>query len=151
MKAEDRQIDLPGSLVALAIAAVAALALWQAREFSAFGSIFPVVIGATLLLACLAIVVRGFTIGAPTKAQFVFGAAGLWRSLALIAVMVVWALALEPAGFAVSSWVCFVGLALVADNRRPTLRRSALYAAVGLALVVGLQLLFGQLLNVRLP
>ena len=151
MNARDRQIDLPTSLVALAIAAVAAVAVWQARAFSAFGSIFPLVTGTTLMLASLAVFARGVTGRAPVKDRPVRSATGLRNSLALIAVLVVWALMLEWAGFVVSSWVCFVGLALITDNRRPALRRSVLYAIVGLVIVVGLQLLFGQLLSVRLP
>jgi hypothetical protein len=151
VNARDRQIDLPTALVALAIAAIAALAVWQARAFSAFGSIFPLVTGTALLLASLAVFARGVTGRAPVKARFVHGGAGLQKRLALIAVLLIWAFTLEWAGFAISSWVCFVGLALIADNRRPTLRRSALFAAVGLVVVFGLQFLFGQLLSVRLP
>lgn len=151
MNAKDRQLDLPTSVVALVIAAIAAVAVWQAREFSAFGSIFPLVTGVTLLLASLAVFVRGVTGRAPTKERPVRSVAGLRNSLALIGVLAVWALTLEWVGFAIASWVCFVGLALIADNRRPTLRRGALFAIVGVVVVVGLQLLFGQLLNVRLP
>lgn len=148
---KDRQIDIPTALVALVIAAIAAVAVWQAREFSAFGSIFPLVTGVTLMLASLAVVVRSVTGRAPAKARPIRSAAGLRNSLLLISVLAVWALTLEWVGFAISSWVCFIGVALIADNRRPTLRRGALFAIVGVVVVLGLQFLFGQLLNVRLP
>lgn len=151
MNAKDRKLDLPTSLVALLIAAVAAAAVWEARTFSTFGSIFPLFTGVTLLLASLAVFLRGVTVGSPAKERPARSARGMLNSLMLIAVLVVWALTLEWAGFMISSWVGFVVLALIADNRRPTLRRSAIYAVVALVVVVGLQFLFGKLLSVTLP
>lgn len=151
MDAKDLKRDLPTALVALLIAATAAAAVWEARTFSTFGSIFPLVTGVTLLLVSLAVFVRGVTVGSPAKELAARSPTGMRNSLMLIAVLVAWALALEWAGFVMSSWVSFVVLALIADNRRPTLRRSVNYAVVALIVVVGLQFLFGRLLNVMLP
>ncbi len=151
MSVKDRHTDLPTAFVALAIAAVAAVAVWQAREFSRLGSIFPLVIGVTLLLASLGVFASSLMSGVPANSRPVRDVVGMRNSLALIAVLIVWALTLEWAGFTVSSWFCFVALALIADHRRPTLRRSALYGIAALVVVGGLQLLFQQILNVRLP
>jgi hypothetical protein len=148
---KDRQIDLPTGFVALVIAAIAAVAVWQARDFSTFGKIFPTVTGFTLLLASLGVFARCVTGRAPVKERSFRGAAAMRNSLALIVVLIVWAFALEPVGFAISSWVCFVALALIADNQHPTLRKSLVYGIVGLVVVGGLQLLFQHMLDVRLP
>ena len=67
MSVKDRHTDLPTAFVALAIAAVAAVAVWQAREFSRLGSIFPLVIGVTLLLASLGVFASSLMSGVPAN------------------------------------------------------------------------------------
>lgn len=145
--------DLSGAVVALAIAGVAGLALWQAREFSEFGSIFPIVIASALLAGSLAVMARSLVsrvraVSAPTADE---GHHGLLRSFALIAVLVVWVVALEWTGFVMTSAAGFLSIALIADSERPTLARSMLYAGVAIAVVGALKILFQYALKVRLP
>jgi CDP-diglyceride synthetase len=144
-----RNIDVADALVAAAIAVVAILALWNAQQFSQFGSIFPRVAGGVMLLGSLALVCRALLGRGPAGPKR--SSSGLPNSIALIVVLLVWILALEWAGFVLASWVAFVALALIAGGERPSLRRFALYAVLGVVLVVGLQTLFQQVLNVRLP
>jgi len=54
-------------------------------------------------------------------------------------------------GFAISSWLGFVVLALIADRERPKPVRLAIFAGTGLSVVGGLQLVFQYGLKVRLP
>ena len=151
MSVKGREIDVSTAIVAFVIAAIAALAVWRAREFSVFGSIFPIATGLVLLLASLGVFVRCLMAGTSARERSIRNLAGLQKSLALVAVLIAWAVSLQWAGFVAPSWVGFVAIALISDGRLPTLRRSVLYGVVGLVVVVGLQLLFQQVLNVRLP
>lgn len=149
MNTKGQEADLSTSLVALMLAGVAALAVWQAREFSTFGSIFPIVIGITLFFTSLGVFVRALKYGASAKERR--SASGIRNSLALITILITWAATLEWIGFLVTSWLAFVALALLADGEKPTLRRVVLYCAVGVIVIGGVYLLFQHLLNVRLP
>ncbi|MBA3623241.1 MAG: tripartite tricarboxylate transporter TctB family protein [Methylibium sp.] len=135
--------------MAALIAAVAAVMLWKANEFSQFGSIFPRVAGGAMLLGSLFVLGRALFGMGPDGAKG--SSSGLLSSLALMVVMLVWILMLEIAGFTLASWVGFVALALIAGGEQPSLRKAALYAVVGLVLVMALQFLFQQVLGVRLP
>lgn len=143
-----RKSDVGAALMAALIAAVAAVMLWETKEFSQFGSIFPRVAGSVMLLGSLFVLARTLLGKGPAGAQR--SSSGLVSSVALILVMLVWILVLEWAGFALASWASFVALAFIADGKRPSLRKAALYAVVGLVLVFGLQFLFQEVLGVRL-
>lgn len=149
MNTKGQEADLSTSLVALMLAGLAALAVWQAREFSTFGSIFPIVIGITLFFTSLGVVVRALKYGAPVKERR--NASAIRNSLALITVLIAWAATLEWLGFLVTSWLAFVALALLADGEKPTRRGVVLYCVVGVIVIGGVYLLFQHLLNVRLP
>jgi hypothetical protein len=151
MEVRSRQIDLPTAIASFVIAGVAVAALWLTREFSAFGSIFPIVVGSVLLLTSLAIGVRCLLGSNPSVERAVHSRAGLRNSILLIALLVLWAISLESVGFIVSSWISFVMLAFIADNEPFTWRRGLLYAIAAGVVVGGLYLLFQGLLNVRLP
>ena len=141
--------------VTLLLAAVASVILWQAREFTAFASIFPRAVGSALLLCCALLLARiwrqraGAWV-APAASGGV-DARGLLRSAALVLTLVVWVAMLETAGFALASWVGFFVLALVADREAPKPKRALGYALTALACVLLLQLLFQRGLDVRLP
>jgi putative tricarboxylic transport membrane protein len=149
VNSKDRQADLSTSLVALMLASIAAVAVWQAQTFSTFGSIFPIVIGVTLFFTSLGVFVRALKYGATVKEQR--SASGMRNSLTLIAILIAWAATLEWIGFLVTSWFAFVALALLADGNKPTLRRTVIYCVVGCVVIGGVYLLFQHLLKVRLP
>lgn len=157
MHSSPRPIAIGTIAVTVVLAAVAGLALWQAREFSAFGSIFPFVIGGALLFGCAVLLARelfarGSAVATDGDATAdARSADGLRRSLALIAVLVAWAISLEWVGFVVASWLGFLVLAIIADTERPSLRGIALYAVAAAGVVGGLKLLFQYALKVRLP
>jgi len=152
LSSRHRRIDWATALIAAVIAALAVLALLEAHEFSAFGAIFPMFVGGALLLSSLALLVRTLiSAGSEAGPSERLEAAGLGASLALIVVLVLWVLALEPVGFAISSWLGFVVLALIADRERPKPVRLAIFAGTGLSVVGGLQLVFQYGLKVRLP
>lgn len=147
--ARRRRVDVGAATIAILLAAVAALALWQSREFSALGSIFPRTIAIGLLLASLSALLRAFagwgslSRGVPRD--------GLWRSALLASTMVLWIALLEPLGFIVSSVLGFFALALIADREAVTMRRLILFAVVAVVVVVAFNLVFVHALKVQLP
>lgn len=151
METKGRQADLATAIAAFVIAAVAAIALWQTREFSTFGSIFPIVVGSILLLMSLIVGLRCLLGSNPLKEREVRSTAGLRNSMLLIVVLALWAISLDWIGFIISSWISFVIIALIADNERFAWRRGLLYTIAATVAVGGLHLLFQELLNVRLP
>lgn len=143
------RVDKAAAAVALLLAGVAGVILWQSRGFTAFASIFPRAVGTVLLLCCLGVLWRLWRRPSATVRPLDVGA---WlRSGALVAVMVGWVAMLETAGFTLSSVIGFLLLGLITD--RGPLRAARLLGLVLAALlfVLAMQLLFQRGLDVRLP
>ncbi len=145
----DGRPDYGAAVVALLLAAAAVFVLWQAADFSMFGSVFPRTIGAVMLVGSIGVIWR--SLRGRGKRSPGLPRDGFARSVALIGVMLLWIALLERAGMALSSFVAFVVLALGADREPLTLRRLLLFAAAGAVLVALFVMLFGQVLGVRLP
>ena len=147
--AHKRTIDVGAAIVAALTAVVAGAALWESRDFSPLGSIFPRTIAIGLLLGSLAALARSLlgwgsrTHGIPRD--------GLLRSALLVSTMVLWIALLEPVGFIASSVVAFFALALIADREPVTVRRVLLFAVASVVVVVAFYLVFVQALKVQLP
>lgn len=139
-----------GTLVVTALLLVLAVAaLWQAREFSPLGAIFPRAISAVLLLACIITlwrVLRGRT--RPVRGMLQEDAL---RGLLLIVIMALWIALLEPVGFRVASIVAYLALALVTVREPLTIWRVTRYLLVAIVFVVAFELLFVHMLKVPLP
>ncbi len=149
MQAPSRRADGGAAVVAALLIAVAAAALWQSRELSPLGAIFPRTIGAAMLLAggiVLWRALRGLapeTRGLPRE--------GAVRGILMVGVTAAWIALLERAGFAVAGVVAFFLLALITDREPPTVRRLLGFIVVSLVVVIGFQLLFVHGLKVQLP
>lgn len=143
-----RRVDAGGAAVAALLLAIAFAALWQAREFSAFGSLFPRAIGIVLLVASGAALARALSGRSPARN---LSRHGLLRSALLMTTMILWIALLERAGFVASSSVGFLTLALIANRDPITVRRVATFAVLSLVIVVAFDLLFVQVLKVQLP
>lgn len=144
-----RNADKAAIVVAALLMAVAAVALWQSREFTPFAAIFPRTVGAALLLSCLFVAVRILRgRGRPATGM---GGAGLLRSALLVLTMLGWIFVLESAGFLLASWAGFVVLALLANHDPLSPRRVAGFVGGALVCVLALQVLFQRGLDVKLP
>jgi len=135
--------------VTLLLMAIAIATLWESREFSSLGSIFPKVIGIALLLASGAALVQVLRCrSAPARG---LPASGMLRGVLLIGAVSAWIALLEPLGFAASGLICFVAIVLVTNRDPWTLRRIAFYAVSMVAIVFVFNYVFVELLNVTLP
>lgn len=141
--------DVGAALVAALLAGVALAALWQSREFTRLGAIFPRAIGAALLVAALVAMWRAWRGLGPASRGL--PREGWLRGLLMVVVMALWIGLLERAGFVATGVAAFVILAVITDRRPPTLVRLLQVALVAVAVVVSFQLLFVQGLKVQLP
>jgi len=144
-----RGADRGEAIVAVLLAAVAAVMLWQSREFTRYASIFPRAVGLALLLCSLLVLLR--IVRRKVTPAGALGREGLVRSGLLVLTLLLWISMLEIAGFFFASWVGFSMLALLANRDPMTARRLLGFAVVAFVCVLALQLLFQRGLDVRLP
>lgn len=149
MPAPSRRADGGAAVVAALLIAVAAAALWQSRDLSPLGAIFPRTIGAAMLLAGGIVLWRALRgLAPPSRGLPKDGAV---RGLLMVAVTAAWIAVLERAGFALAGVVAFFLLTLITDREPPTVRRLLGFVVVSLVVVIGFQLLFVHGLKVQLP
>jgi Tripartite tricarboxylate transporter TctB family len=143
------RIDTGAVVVSTLLLIVAAAALWESRQFSSFGAIFPRTIAAVQLVAGAIVLWRALRRrSAPTRG---LRSDGLLRGLLLIAVMSIWIVLLERTGFVAAGVLAYVALALVTERERITFGRVLRFLAVAVVFVAGFQLLFVRVLKVQLP
>lgn len=138
---------------AVAIAAllmlVAVAALWQSREFSALGAIFPRTIGTALAVGSAVSLWRSLRGRAPRSRGIARD--GAMRSLLLVLVIAGWIAALERVGFAVAGVIGFVALAAITDRESLSVGRLIRFLLAAVLVVIGFQVLFVYGLKVQLP
>ncbi len=141
--------DAGAAAIAALLMLVAVAALWQSREFSALGAIFPRTIGTALAVGSAVSLWRSLRGRAATSRGIPRD--GAMRSLLLMLVMAGWIAALDRAGFAVSGVIGFVALAAITDREPLTVGRLVRYLLAAAVVVIGFQLLFVHGLKVQLP
>ena len=114
------RVDRSAAVMAAVLAAIAAAALWQSREFSPFAAIFPRAVGSALLLCSLLSLWRTLR-GRAAPAESI-DRGGAMRSAMLVLVLLLWVAMLDTAGFALASWVGFFVLTLLANRDPPSPR-----------------------------
>ncbi|WP_348827688.1 tripartite tricarboxylate transporter TctB family protein [Halomonas sp. RT37] len=141
----------------------AALCLWETREMSQLGAVFPAVISLVVIVAGLlrlgqlglrGVVAnheRGSDSSSDPSSDPSVGSGSTPRRLALVGIMLAWALALPWLGFLLTGLASFVGLMVVAQYRRWHPRRLAGHLLTGAVLVAFFYALFALVLNVPLP
>ncbi|MCD6006828.1 MAG: tripartite tricarboxylate transporter TctB family protein [Pseudomonadota bacterium] len=123
-------------------------ALWFSGDMSIMASVFPRTIAALVAVFSVALLLRSLLMR-PTRPRPEPGSVA--RRLGLIAVLLVWSLALKWLGFLASSLLSAVCLVMLSHYHAWTPKRIAGYAFV-LLLIIGLFYgLFAILLNVPLP
>ncbi|EBA12637.1 tripartite tricarboxylate transporter TctB family protein [Roseobacter sp. CCS2] len=132
---------------ALGLLIVGAYALWEAREMSVFGAIFPQLAGAGMVLGAILLALRA-AIWIPDVPQ---NDGAILRPLLMLAALASWAVLLPILGFVPTSLIGAGACMLIAQQDPLPLRTRALHFAGLATLVVSVAFLFGYLLNVRLP
>lgn len=145
---DGRPKDWRGIFASCAIIVAGALIINASNGYDTLGAVFPRTIGVSMIVLALVYVVvamlgRGATV-APLEGS-------LWRRAGIFAVLQGWALLLEVLGFLTASLLGYCIALLIANFDRWTPRMAFTYCCVGVTVVVGLFLLFGQVLNVTFP
>jgi hypothetical protein len=114
--------------------------------------VFPRIVSAGMIAFCLLYIVfwliglAGYRTGSDETEE------GSWpRCVALVVLMLGGTLAMPWAGFILSSLVTFAALTFIAMYEPWTKMRIIVYPLVGIAVVLGFYVLFGELLRVPLP
>jgi len=142
------QHDMRGIGASIGFALIGLLAIYYSRDFSPLGAVFPRTIAAAMIVLCAVYVavalLRPIDIEKPQP-----GSAG--RRIALAISMLAWVLLLEPAGFLLTSIVCFAAILVIANYDRWTPRLAVGYTAVGVLVLGTLYGVFSYVLQVPFP
>lgn len=145
----ERRRDRGGLLFAAGFIGLALVALWQSRDMTTLGAVFPRTFAVAMLVLAVAYIVRQWL--RPGSAGSDPPGGSLLRRTLLVAVLAGWILALPWLGFIVTSLVSFVLLSLVAAFEPWNWRRTLIHLAVAGITVAGFYYLFARLLLVPLP
>ena len=139
--------DAIGAALGLALT----LAFWFGRgSWSPLSAMFPNTVIVTLGLLSLGLLLKSFL--SPTI-RAVFAEGNRLRILLTAAVLFMWILSMNYAGFYLSSVVFFAIMTvyIAAASRRVTLRNVGVWVVIVAAEVAVLHFVFANLLSVRLP
>ena len=136
-------------LLPLLFIAVGMVCVWQARDMSQLGAVFPVTIALVMMLS--GVLRLGQLALHRVLDNVQRGRGSTPRRVLLVAAMTVWTLLLPWAGFLLTGLVSFFTLMTIAQHEPWTPRRLVGHLATGVFLVGCFYGLFAILLNVPLP
>lgn len=136
-------------LLPLLFIAMSALCIWQGRDMSQLGAVFPTTIAAVTLAAGVLRLGQLALRGVCSNAARQRGSTP--RRVLLVLAMTAWALVMPWAGFLLAGLASFVTLMLIAQHEPWTPRRLLGHLITGAVLVAFFYGLFAVLLNVPLP
>ena len=132
---------------AAALILIGAWALWDTRDMSTFGAIFPQLASGGMLIGGLALAGRAILLAPPVRIP----EGELMRPLLLLALLLVWAVMLPITGFIATSIAAALVTMLLSTETRPTTRGILIESGSLIVIVLAVALLFGQVLQVQLP
>jgi putative tricarboxylic transport membrane protein len=145
---DNRVTDVRGIGACALVMLLAGGVFKAAADFEMLGAVFPRAVASLLMVLAGLYIVLALKRPSPPPER-IEGSRG--RRIAMFGVMLAWALLLEPLGFLTTSLACYAAALLIANYDRWTPRMAMNYAGVGLTILVGLYLLFSQVLAVPLP
>ena len=141
--------DIASLLSAVGFIVLGAAALYQTRDMSPLGSVFPRTIASAMILLALSYIVWSWL--KPHFAAGAFSGGSHLRRAVLAAIMLGWALLFARVGFLATSVAATLLLLAVANYDRWTPLRTFTYVASALGIVLGLYAVFRYGLLVPLP
>ncbi len=147
----DRTQDFGSVAIAALLVLFGAVVIWETTTYVDFDSaVFPRTAAIAMVLFCLLYIVLWLAGLIAPRAEET--EPGSWpRRIALVASMLATALAMPWLGFVPSALLSFAALTIIAMYEPWTGRRAAIYALVGIAVVIGFYVLFALVLRVPLP
>lgn len=143
--------DFPGMIIAGLCIALGSGIYVGATGMSALGSVFPMTIGAALVVFSAILIVMNLRRPVGPAGRAFEMTAGAKHRFALGAIMLAWVIVMPQIGFLVSSMAAFVAIMVVADYDRPPLKTWAIWVATGLLICTGFWWLMSEVLLLRMP
>ncbi|MEX0731625.1 MAG: tripartite tricarboxylate transporter TctB family protein [Aquisalimonadaceae bacterium] len=137
--------DWPGMIAAVFCLGLAAYVLYETQRYTTFGSIFPRTVAIVMIVAAAVLVARVLT-GLPRSP--VTPIQSLWRPLALIAVMALWAALIGIIGFYPASVVGFICAGILAQFEPWTPGALAKFLAISVSVATAGYAIFAFALKV---
>jgi putative tricarboxylic transport membrane protein len=153
MVTERARPDIGGAAIALVFLAIGIYAVWTSFAMTMLGAIFPRTIGGVLIGLSVIQIGLSFT-GRGAQASGEGGETskeGLGRRLALVAVMIAWALLFPAIGFVVTSFVAAVLLIFIAEHERTAAGIWLFRIAIVAAMVGAFYWLRARILYIPMP
>jgi hypothetical protein len=154
-----RRRDWPGMIAAVVFILLGLWVLQQSRSMTAMGSVFPTAIAIAMIVFSIALLITnlrprksvrdGATV--PEEAIRPGTAESTPRRLALVGILVAWALLLPVIGFLVTSLVAFLAILVTANYDSWTARRAIGFIAGSVVVVAAFYLLLVEVLQVPMP
>lgn len=141
--------DPGGGLFAAGFILVGAWALYETREMSPLGAVFPKTIASAMIVFALVSLVRSLLRPREVE-QRGAGESNLRRAL-LVGLMVSWVALVPVLGFATASLLAFCLIAVIANHDPWSARRVLAYGITAVSVVTGFHALFAWALRVPLP
>jgi hypothetical protein len=145
--------DLGGALVAAGFLGIGVYAVWTSLGMTMLGAIFPRTIGGALIALSavqigLALAGRG---GQASGEGGTEGGGSVVRRVALVVVMVAWAVLFPAIGFVATSIVAGLALLVIAEHEQPSPGGRLLRAAIVVAMVGAFYWLMVRVLYIPMP
>lgn len=154
-----RRRDWPGTIAAVIFILLGLWVLQQSRSMTAMGAVFPTAIAIAMIVFSIALLIAnlrprktlqdGATVSEETIRPRT--AESTPRRLALVGVLVAWALLLPVIGFLVTSLVAFLAVLVIANYDSWTARRVIGFVAGSVVVVAAFYLLLVKVLQVPMP
>ena len=140
--------DLPGLAVALGLMILGVLFLVEGASLSAMGGVFPMPIAAIMVVTGVLFVAQRLL--RPSRpAERASG--DVWRRLAVIAVLLAWAILFPLIGFVVTGIVAFLAIFVIAQHDPWTPRAAITGIAVALVATLVAWWLMARVLYIPMP
>lgn len=143
--------DTAGMIAAGLLILVGLAVLWDSRDLSTLGAVFPRTIATVMILCC--VIVIGQNMRRQCKARSAAGPQqeSVPRRVFLSAALVAWAVALPVVGLFTTSLAGFAALLVIAEYNPWSARRAVAYGGIGLLAITVFYFLMRDVLLISLP
>ena len=146
----ERRRDLAGTILAVLVVLIGGYVLVATQHMSPMGAVFPRTIAVIMIITALGLLARTLLRASPPADADGAGGSS-WRRAAVIVLILAWALAFPIVGFVTTGIVAFLAILAVANHDGWEPRRTAVYVATTVLVVVLAYLLLTSVLNVPVP
>lgn len=143
--------NIAGSCVFIVVGGV----LWfQARDYSALGSVFPRAMAFLMVVIAVLLLLRSVLKSPPPQAEDGVAtnrASDVPRGIALVVIMIAWLILMKPLGLLLSSILAFACLVIVSERDNTAPGRIIFIMLCGVLMIWGVTLVMSDVMMVPVP